>query len=322
LNRKKRVLNIMKKLAAFVSAACLYGVMLTPVVNFSGIKTMPAFAQQVNGLNVKEIRYGRTGIFQQQADGSWIEQNTNSRHTYREIDRDEWSVYLVRNDGEEVQLDLFKKAIILNGRIIDRITASSSTIFQSLTPTTPNQPTNVAQAVNGRNVREVRYEQGGIFQQQANGSWIEKNRDGQFTFQETNRDEWSVYLRKDDGATVQLDLFQKAIILNRSNKLYDILSASSRITQPIAPRNTASRTPLVPQVTYKELRNPSSGLCLDSFGREGEAIMHPCHGQQGNQLWVFTASTGELKKPILRIVSRFIWARGLGNYASMSWSAG
>jgi len=35
-------------------------------------------------------------------------------------------------------------------------------------------------------------------------------------FTETNRDEWSVYLRKSDGANIQLDLHTKKVNVNRS----------------------------------------------------------------------------------------------------------
>ncbi len=46
-----------------------------------------------------------------------------------------------------------------------------------------------------------------------------------------------------------------------------------------------------------EIRNPSTGLCVDSFGRHGAVMMHPCHGDGGNQDWVFDRSSGELKNP-------------------------
>jgi len=46
-----------------------------------------------------------------------------------------------------------------------------------------------------------------------------------------------------------------------------------------------------------EIRNPSSGLCLDSFGTAGEVRMHPCHGSAGNQDWVYHPASGELRNP-------------------------
>ncbi len=82
--------------------------------------------------------------------------------------------------------------------------------------------------VNGRNVTEVKYgNSGGFFRQQSDGSWIEKNADGQFTFKETGRDDGSVYLTKSDGLKIQLDLRNKAVIWVGKGKLYTITSFSS-----------------------------------------------------------------------------------------------
>jgi polypeptide N-acetylgalactosaminyltransferase len=49
--------------------------------------------------------------------------------------------------------------------------------------------------------------------------------------------------------------------------------------------------------TFSQLKNPSSGACLDSLGRAGTAGMYACHGKKGNQEWTFEAGKGELKNP-------------------------
>ncbi|MFK8003195.1 MAG: ricin-type beta-trefoil lectin domain protein [Polyangiales bacterium] len=49
--------------------------------------------------------------------------------------------------------------------------------------------------------------------------------------------------------------------------------------------------------TYGQMRNPSSDLCLDSFGRIGAAQMNTCHGERGNQEFIFNTRTGELRNP-------------------------
>ncbi len=87
--------------------------------------------------------------------------------------------------------------------------------------------------VNGRNVKQVIYggSQRGIFQPQRNGSWIEKNRDGQFSFREVGRDDWSVYLLKSDGLNIQLDLHRQEVILRGQGKLYDIKKASRKVSK-------------------------------------------------------------------------------------------
>ena len=56
------------------------------------------------------------------------------------------------------------------------------------------------------------------------GRWIERSDDGRFEFTEIQRDEWSVYLRKSDGAFVQLDLYRKAVSVNGSD-LYQIVKS-------------------------------------------------------------------------------------------------
>lgn len=52
-----------------------------------------------------------------------------------------------------------------------------------------------------------------------------------------------------------------------------------------------------PIARFDALENPSSKMCLDSFGRAGAAMAHPCHGHKGNQEWIFDPNLGELKNP-------------------------
>ncbi|MGK7897486.1 MAG: sphingomyelin phosphodiesterase [Xenococcus sp. (in: cyanobacteria)] len=93
--------------------------------------------------------------------------------------------------------------------------------------------------VNGRNVKRVEYGHNkGFFQQQANGTWIEKNADGQFTFRELGRDDWSVYLLKSDGLRIQLDLHRQEVIWMGQGKLYDIKRADTTVV-----RNSPTRRP-------------------------------------------------------------------------------
>jgi hypothetical protein len=78
-------------------------------------------------------------------------------------------------------------------------------------------------AVKGPNVRGVYYA-GGAFKSTGPGQWSElKTGKAQphATFKETGRDEWSVYLKKHDGASVQLDLWKKKVIVN-GNETYTI----------------------------------------------------------------------------------------------------
>jgi len=54
------------------------------------------------------------------------------------------------------------------------------------------------------------------FSQVGTQQWVFFNRAGQSrNYVETNRDEWSVYLKSADGLTAQLDLFQKTCKITR-----------------------------------------------------------------------------------------------------------
>lgn len=103
--------------------------------------------------------------------------------------------------------------------------------FAAITPTVAqsqiNTPTRTQGEVNGYNVKEVSY-YGGIFRQLSDGSWIERNKDGRFRFTEINRDEWSVYLRKTDGNSVQLDLYHDYVKTGGVKK-YGIIESKSEI---------------------------------------------------------------------------------------------
>jgi hypothetical protein len=80
-------------------------------------------------------------------------------------------------------------------------------------------------AITGRNVKIVRY-QNGKYRQISNGkTWAEagNNNAERSRLTETGRDDWNVYLRKSDGATIQLDLQNKVIKLN-GRTIYKITS--------------------------------------------------------------------------------------------------
>ena len=49
--------------------------------------------------------------------------------------------------------------------------------------------------------------------------------------------------------------------------------------------------------TWDALSNPSSTLCLDSYGAAGPARLTSCHGNKGNQQWTWNPATGELRNP-------------------------
>jgi DUF2075 family protein len=213
-------MKIQKYFPLLLSTVCVYSSIVNMPV-FQADKNLSASAfsiieNRVNGYSVKEVHYGsKNGFFQQQADGSWIEKNDDGEFRFREVGRDEWSVYLLKSDGLPIQLDLHRKEVIWRGqgKLYD-IKKASSTI-----------------TVNGYNVKSVGYKQNGngIFYE-FNGTWYETNKDGTFTFREVDRDEWSVYLVKSDGLRIQLDLHRKEVIWMGQGKLYDINYISDQQT--------------------------------------------------------------------------------------------
>jgi hypothetical protein len=48
---------------------------------------------------------------------------------------------------------------------------------------------------------------------------------------------------------------------------------------------------------FNQLQNPSTGACLDSLGKAGATKMYACHGQGGNQKWIFDPTTSEVRNP-------------------------
>ncbi|MCC7339390.1 MAG: hypothetical protein IT422_30225 [Pirellulaceae bacterium] len=119
----------------------------------------------------KEILNGRVGHFTEEA-------------------RDEWSVYLKKTNGVRIQIDLWTKKIsqLKEGNKLELYTINQS------------------KSVNGSNVAMVRHSRG-QFTMTGPGEWFENLDDRTGIFREESRDEWSVYLIKENGVRIQLDLW-------------------------------------------------------------------------------------------------------------------
>lgn len=94
--------------------------------------------------------------------------------------------------------------------------------------------------VNGRNVSFVAFDRGSFRQQGKN--WIEYDIDGRpaFTFEETHRDDWSVYLAdRSRNVRLQLDLHRRKVGYAEAggptSDLYDIVSARAARTGDLWP---------------------------------------------------------------------------------------
>lgn len=200
--------------------------------------------QDVNGYNVTRANHSG-GSFRESGNGRWTEYNANGRATYRftETGRDEWSVYLnAPSRNVQLQIDIHRKWITYgaNGGSksdLYRITTAS----RKSTPSTPPRA-----ATNGRNVQQV-FVARGSFKKTGPREWTEYNaqRQAVFTFTETARDEWSVYLHdRSRNVQLQLDLYRKWVGYGQNgggkSDLYRITSSSRQRATVSPPRRPVS----------------------------------------------------------------------------------
>jgi hypothetical protein len=196
----------------------------------------------VNGSSVVWVGYG-TGEFAQVAPGRWHEGNGEGNHEFEETGRDEWSVYLLdRSRDMRIQLDLFRKEVIVGDGDARRPIYAIVDARAADVVAEPTQPTPVvvpaALGAKGADATEVDYG-AGAFAMAGAGRWRERNGDGSHEFEETGRDEWSVYLLdRSRDVRIQLDLFRREVILDEHGArrvLYAIRGAhAGGIPQPVA----------------------------------------------------------------------------------------
>jgi hypothetical protein len=169
--------------------------------------TLTVAAQSPNGRNVNLVIFGTGGVesgsFRLSAPGGeWLETAADHREIrfrFREVERDEWSVYLRdAARGVDIQLDLYTKKVM----------------YSDAAHPTRRELASILEAnakMNGWLVSRVMFagNPGGSFSQ-TGGQWIERANGSpkpRFRFRETGRDDWSVYLRDDSrGVDIQIDL--------------------------------------------------------------------------------------------------------------------
>lgn len=167
----------------------------------------------INGYNAKVVMHS-TGAFVQLNQNDWVENGPNSSIGFKEVGRDDWSVYLEDiSRGVSIQLDLWRKKIVYTD------TASSFDLYD-ITTARPDE-------INGYAASRVRHANGGFFHIKP-GKWVEDNGSSSYTFNEVGRDEWSVYLYDPNRlVSIQLDLYTKEIKYTDSTQsfvLYHITS--------------------------------------------------------------------------------------------------
>ncbi len=92
---------------------------ISPTAITVPVTTQQHKPSQVNGLNVTTVEYGGagTGKYRQIQGKVWVLYTLNNVEVARlvETGRDEWSVYLRKADGTNIQLDLWTKEVKING---------------------------------------------------------------------------------------------------------------------------------------------------------------------------------------------------------------
>lgn len=187
-----------------------------PSQNFVLFEITTADPDRINGWMAQKALV-QDAAFVQIERNLWVQNTETYSFPFEETHRDEWSVYLKATDRNNVtiQLDYWTKEVIYRD-------ANQEFVLDTIADAEPQRQT-------GWSVREVDY-RGGSFQQTGRAQWSEN---GNFQFEETHRDEWSVYLKSSDrpGVFIQLDLWTKEVKYkaphsNRYVVLYPIVDAN------------------------------------------------------------------------------------------------
>ena len=150
---------------------------------------------QPNGYNTNFVRFNQ-GTFERTYNGDWLEYGNGSndpRFRWRVTGRDDWSIYF-RDDGRNMnmQIDMHRHWI--------RLEWPGHPMADQYSITEANE------RVNGRLVTSVNHS-AGSFRMVSPGQWRELNVAGTatYSFRETGRDQWSVYLI-DDSRNMQMQI--------------------------------------------------------------------------------------------------------------------
>ncbi len=149
---------------------------------------------RVKGWNANLVAYNG-GAFVKLNGKKWVENNSDGRHTFREVNRDEWSVYLKSNNRDvSIQLDLWTMEVKYSD-------PNRQFVLYQIKSAKPNR-------INGWMASKVKYSDG-FFVQRDYRTWSENNH---LLFEELRRDEWSIYLKaKNKDYYIQLDLWTKEV---------------------------------------------------------------------------------------------------------------
>lgn len=139
--------------------------------------------------------------------------------------------------------------------------------------------------VNGRNVTRVNVA-GGSFREARRGVWAEYDRNGKvvFTFTETARDDWSVYLNDASrNVQLQLDLHRKKVRIGNNggsrSDLYNITSSTRRA--PVAQPQPRPQPNPQPRSTARPSRPVNAGPIWNQADAEVKCpvVAHAVNGK-------------------------------------------
>jgi hypothetical protein len=222
-----RLMLDVKQGKVFVSkGAAEFSPLFTITESFTADSGTPAAT--VDGRNVKTVRYA-DGVYRVSGPNQWVEEDRNGgfKFNYSEDKRDDSAVFL-SDPGRSVRLMLDVK----QGKVfVSKGAAEFSPLF-TITDSSAAGSTPPAAAVNGRNVKTVRYADG-VYRLIGLRRWIEEDSKGaaKYSFGEESRDDASVVLF-DPGRNfrVRLDLKQRQIMVavgeSKFAPLYAITDAS------------------------------------------------------------------------------------------------
>lgn len=167
-----------------------------------------AHADNAKGTNATHVVFGDAsgtalGTYRQTGPGTWMEDGFrpgSNRFQFRELGRDEWSVYLQDSSRNvSIQIDLWTKKIMYR----DAASPQGREIYRVINATGKA----TGQLVSVVEFSDFAGRKLGTYRKSGRG-WIERSNSGRvFNFQETGRDDWSVYLLdRSRGVEIQLDL--------------------------------------------------------------------------------------------------------------------
>jgi len=216
---------------------------------------------------------GAVGSYLESGAKAWKELNAKGEVVFEfvESDRDDWSVYL--NDPSRkvsIQIDLYRKKI----RYSD-----------PGTPWRDQYDVSSARSIVGRTAGTVVFPDGSgkrAFVQTRPTKWEERNSDPKtvkFNFDETGRDDWSVYLKDPTrSVSIQLDLWRNKIRYSDPTApwrdQYDILSAARPHPGQIQadPKIESVTPPVVQGVAEALAASPTPALISPGFIIKNETI--------------------------------------------------